>query len=64
MTESELDRIYGDLCREITDVGESDALVFLARFALLAIEKIDDAEATSTLLSAARAAGAADRRNI
>jgi hypothetical protein len=61
MTESELDRIYGDLCRHLTDVGETGALVFLARFALLAIEKIDDAEVTRTLLSAARAAGAADQ---
>lgn len=61
MTDDELDRVYGELCRHLTGVGESGALVFLARFALLAIEKIDDAEAISRLLSAARDGGTAEQ---
>lgn len=61
MTDDELDRVYGELCRHLTGVGESAGLVFLARFALLAIEKIDDAEAISRLLSAARDGGTAEQ---
>lgn len=37
MTDAERDILYTDLCRTMTRIGETDASLFLARFALLAI---------------------------
>jgi hypothetical protein len=55
MTESELDSLYGELCRAISEVGEAAAPAFLARFALLAIGEIDDVGRVKALLMSARA---------
>src|SRR5437867_420846 len=44
MTEHELDRIYTLFCKTITETGEARSPLFLARFALLAIDSIGDAE--------------------
>jgi hypothetical protein len=55
MTESELDSLYGELCRSLSEVGEAAAPLFLARFALLAIGEIDDVGRVRALLMSARA---------
>lgn len=54
MIESDLDTLYGELCRTLGEVGEAGALVLLARFALLAIEQIGDPERVRALLASAR----------
>jgi hypothetical protein len=60
--DADLDSVYGRLCREITAAGD-DAPLYLARFALLAINALDDAGRAAELveqarLGTARAAGA------
>ncbi len=42
MTDSDLDNVYTRLCKAMTQAGEANAPLFLARFALLAIDTIDD----------------------
>ncbi|CAB3786019.1 hypothetical protein LMG28688_02185 [Paraburkholderia caffeinitolerans] len=42
MTDSDLDIVYTRLCKTMTELGQPDTLLFLARFAMLAIDKIDD----------------------
>lgn len=54
MTDDELDSLYGELCRSLTEVGEARAPLLLARFALLAMGAIDDPPRIRTLLAAAR----------
>lgn len=51
MKDSELDAVYTQLCRTMTELGADKAPLFLARFALLAIERIDDPEAARRLIS-------------
>jgi hypothetical protein len=51
MTETQLDSLYGELCRTLSEVGEARAPLFLARFALLAIGEIDDVERVRALLA-------------
>ena len=53
MTDLELDAAYTSLCKTMTGLGEPNAPLFLARFALLAIERIGDAEAVRCLIDAA-----------
>jgi hypothetical protein len=53
MTDAELDTVYTRLCKTMTQVGEANAPMFLARFALLAIEKIGDADVSLKLIDAA-----------
>ncbi len=55
MTEAELDTAYTHLCRTMTDLGETRATLFLARFALLAMVRIGDAAAVQHLTDAAAA---------
>ncbi|WP_028218783.1 DUF2783 domain-containing protein [Paraburkholderia oxyphila] len=54
MTDSELDMVYTRLCKTMTDLGEANAPLFLARFALLAMERIGNAETSLDLIDAAR----------
>jgi len=54
MTDSELDTVYTQLCKTMTELGEPNAPLFLARFALLAIERIGNAETALALVEAAR----------
>lgn len=54
MTESELDGLYTHLCRTMTELGERRTPLFLARFALLAISRIDDAATARRLIGEAR----------
>ena len=53
MTESELDVVYTQLCKTMTGLGEAQALLFLARFAMLAIVNIDNAEQSLQLIKEA-----------
>lgn len=53
MTDSELDAVYTNLCKTMTQLGESRSPMFLARFALLAIDRIADAEVAQQLIAAA-----------
>ena len=53
MTDTELDAVYTRLCTTMTQLGEPVAPLFLARFALLAIDRIGDAEAAQRLIDAA-----------
>ena len=52
--ESELDSVYGELCRAISEVGEAHAPLLLARFSLLAIGEIADVERVRCILTSAR----------
>jgi hypothetical protein len=54
ISESELDSLYGELCRAITEVGEARAPLLLARFSLLAMGEIADAERVRYILTSAR----------
>ncbi|HUX72488.1 MAG TPA: hypothetical protein VMV25_01165 [Steroidobacteraceae bacterium] len=51
MTEGDLDILYTQLCTAMTGLGEANASLFLARFALLAIARIDDAAAARGLIA-------------
>ncbi|RQZ14081.1 hypothetical protein DIE15_19415 [Burkholderia sp. Bp9031] len=51
MTDTERDTLYTDLCHTMTRIGETDASLFLARFALLAIETIGDAKTVARLIA-------------
>ena len=53
MTDSELDAAYTHLCTTMTRLGEAQASLFLARFALLAMTRIGDRDAVRTLVDAA-----------
>ena len=53
MTDTELDAVYTRLCKTMTQLGEADAPLFLARFALLAIDRIGDSDAAQRLIDAA-----------
>lgn len=50
MKDSELDAIYTRLCKTMTDLGADKMPLFLARFALLAIEQIDDPETCNRIV--------------
>lgn len=53
MTDSDLDGVYTQLCKTMTNIGEADAALFLARFALLAITAVDDPVAARKLIAEA-----------
>lgn len=50
---AELDAVYTSLCKTMTRVGEPASPLFLARFALLAMERIGDAAVIEVLIAAA-----------
>ncbi|RQS99570.1 hypothetical protein [Burkholderia seminalis] len=51
ITDIERDTLYTDLCRTMTRIGETDAPLFLARFALLSIETIADPAIVARLIA-------------
>jgi hypothetical protein len=53
ITDSERDTVYTELCHTMTRIGEVDSPLFLARFALLAIEAIGDASVATRLITEA-----------
>lgn len=59
MNDSELDAVYTRLCKTMTELGADKAPLFLARFALLAIEQIGDPAAVTRIVDDA-AAGMTD----
>ena len=50
MKDTELDAVYTQLCRTMTELGEDNAPLFLARFTLLAIQHIADPEAALQII--------------
>jgi hypothetical protein len=55
MSDTDLDAAYTQLCRTMTTLGEPQAALYLARFALLAITKIDDRATVERLIAEAAA---------
>lgn len=55
MTDTELDTLYAALCHTMTALGEPQAPLFLARFALLAMAQIGDAGQVQRLIAEAAA---------
>ena len=53
MNDTELDAVYTRLCKTMTQLGEPNAPLFLARFALLAIDRMGDVDAAQRLIDAA-----------
>ncbi|CAM3806509.1 hypothetical protein [Polaromonas hydrogenivorans] len=53
MTDSELDAVYTRLCKTMTQLGENNAQLFLARFAMLAIDRLGNSEVAQQLIDAA-----------
>jgi hypothetical protein len=53
MLDTELDAVYTRLCKTMTTLGEANAPLFLARFALLASVRIGDADVVSRLVEEA-----------
>jgi hypothetical protein len=51
--DADLDASYTNLCKTMTTLGEAQVPLFLARFALLAIDRIGDAHAAEQLIAAA-----------
>lgn len=51
ITESELDDLYTSLCKTMTQLGEAQSPLFLARFALLSIAEIGDAQVVHRLIA-------------
>ena len=54
MTETALERLYTLLCETLTAEGEAAIAAYLARFALLAMQAIDDEAVVVSLLEKAR----------
>ncbi len=51
MTDADLDLVYTRLCATMTALGEPQANLFLARFALLAIDRIGDRDSALQLVA-------------
>lgn len=56
MTEGTLERLYTLLCETLTAEGEAATASYLARFALLAMQAIDDEAVITDLIGKARRA--------
>ena len=54
MTETALERLYTLLCETLTAEGEANTQAYLARFALLAMQAIDDEATIADLIARAR----------
>ena len=50
LTDTELDAAYTQFCHQMTALGEAQAPLFMARFALLAMTRIGDAAAVKQLV--------------
>jgi len=55
MKDHDIDTVYTTLCKTMTDLGEAQAPLFLARFALLAIVQISDPVAVIRIIDDAAA---------
>jgi len=54
MTDSDLDLVYTTLCNTLTNEGEAQAPLYLARLALLCLTEIDDPKRALSLIEAAK----------
>ncbi|EDZ97948.1 conserved hypothetical protein [Burkholderia sp. H160] len=54
MTDSDLDLVYTTLCNTLTDEGEAQASLYLARLALLCLTELDDPRRALSLIEAAK----------
>jgi hypothetical protein len=54
MTDSELDLVYTTLCTTLTAEGETQASLYLARLALLAMTELGDMQRALSLIEAAK----------
>lgn len=50
MTDSDLDTVYTRLCKTMTELGQPKTSLFLARFAMLAIDALDDPAVAQKLI--------------
>lgn len=50
LTDAGLDTAYTHLCNTLSAVGEADATLLLARFAMLAIVRIGDVDAITAMI--------------
>lgn len=53
MTATDLDDVYTELCQTMASLGEDRAQMFLARFALLAMVRIDQAASVRAMIAEA-----------
>jgi len=53
MTATDLDDVYTELCQTMASLGEERAQLFLARFALLAMVRIDQAASVRAMIAEA-----------
>jgi soluble P-type ATPase len=53
MTPTELDAVYTHLCKTMTEVGQGQSDLFLARLAMLAIDRLGDSHVAMQLIDAA-----------
>jgi hypothetical protein len=54
MTDSDLDLVYTTLCKTLTNEGEAQAPLYLARLAMLCLTELDDPQRALSLIEAAR----------
>ncbi|MFM0173073.1 hypothetical protein [Paraburkholderia sediminicola] len=54
MTDSDLDLVYTTLCKTLTNEGEAQAPLYLARLAMLCLTELDDPRRALSLIEAAR----------
>jgi hypothetical protein len=53
MKDADLDALYTQMCHAMTALGEAQAPLYLARFALLALTQIDDRSTIERLITEA-----------
>lgn len=61
MNDADLDATYTQLCRTMTALGEAQAPLYLARFALLALTEIGDRATVERLIADAATGLSGDR---
>jgi hypothetical protein len=54
LTDQELDDVYTRACHAMTELGEANERLFLARLALLLMREVGDAERIRATIEAAR----------
>jgi hypothetical protein len=54
MTDSDLDLVYTTLCKTLTNEGEAQTPLYLARLVLLCMAELDDPQRALLLIESAR----------
>ncbi|QQC65770.1 hypothetical protein [Paraburkholderia ginsengisoli] len=60
MTDSDLDLVYTTLCKTLTNEGETQTPLYLARLVLLCMTELDDPQRALSLIEAARLPAASE----